>query len=405
MLYYAPPLRGSMASIRRPARGPARQASARLRAGVPLAAAAVAAAALLAAAAPAEAERVVCGDRLCTEVPGGYAGWKKAWFPQAAPAAGERAEAPEAGERAEAPAERAAPVRMDSGAAWAAAVHGAGRGHTMTELADGVYHYYDGAYSSLVVVSPEGVLVTDPAHDARAAELKKAVAGIADAPVTRIVLTHEHYDHAGGTSSFEGAEVICHENCIDMFRMDPFGTAPQKVDTEFDEFMEIDVGGIAVELHYMGPADGHAATVIYLPEERIVATADLYLPRALIPGAWQEDVNFVGKHRVLGEVATWDIRHAVNAHSPGTDPEDLRENARFMADLYEEVRGRILEARELGVDGYFEALLRMPQEIELEEYSDWEGYEEHLPRHVDRMIYSMAWSTCGLPGCDPFHGR
>ena len=70
------------------------------------------------------------------------------------------------------------------------------------QLADDVYMMSESHYTSLVVVGEDGVLITDPAFTPRAQSLKNAIAGITDKPVTRIVLSHEHYDHVGGTEVF-----------------------------------------------------------------------------------------------------------------------------------------------------------------------------------------------------------
>ena len=44
----------------------------------------------------------------------------------------------------------------------------------------------------------------------------------------------------------------------------------------FSTNMSIAVGEKVVELHYLGPGDGDATTVVYLPEEKIILTSDMY---------------------------------------------------------------------------------------------------------------------------------
>ncbi|MGB0895479.1 MAG: hypothetical protein ACPGUD_13855, partial [Parashewanella sp.] len=43
----------------------------------------------------------------------------------------------------------------------------------MTKLTDGVYQYHQYFYSSLVVITEDGVLVTDPSKAHRAADMRK----------------------------------------------------------------------------------------------------------------------------------------------------------------------------------------------------------------------------------------
>ena len=265
---------------------------------------------------------------------------------------------------------------------------------SMTMLAEGVYHYFGFRTSSLVVVGDDEVLVTDTSNPLLAQSLKAEVAKITDAPVTTIVLTHEHYDHVGGTGMFPEASVVCHRNCqavFDLFDVDAVGDVPEEVDVTFDKRHDIMVGDIQVQLHHLGPGDGDATTVIYLPAQQIVATADLYEPRALTHKNWVHDKNFTGTRAILNEVSTWPITHAINAHSTGTDPTDLMENVAYYNALYDAVRAAVEGAiAQAGVFfaayGLYETL---PQTLELEQYQGWGNYDSSFPAHVERMLLAI----------------
>ena len=272
----------------------------------------------------------------------------------------------------------------------------------LNELAPNVYHYFSAFYSNLIVVSDDGVLLTDPANTARAEELKEVIAGLTDAPVTAIVLTHEHYDHVGGTGVFDNATVYCHRNCQAIFdlhpsRTDPdiaipiLGDVPESI-TTYDEAMDLTMGDIVVQLRYLGPGDGDATTVIYLPEEQIVVTSDLYEPRALTGAGFVDDKHFTGVRYILNTISQWPLTHAVNAHSPGTDPQDLRENVQYYNDLYDAVKAEVDAAiaqaggAAFGAYGLFDTL---PPTFQLEQYQDWGNYESALPKHVQRMLLAI----------------
>ncbi len=264
---------------------------------------------------------------------------------------------------------------------------------TMTELADGVYHFFGLFSSSIVVVGDgsDGVLITDPANPLRAQQLKEEIAKVTDAPVTRIVLTHEHYDHVGGTSSFPDARIVCHRNCAPVFALASLGDVPAQVDEEFDTEWTVSAGGIEVQMRYLGPGDGDATIVIYLPQEQIVVTSDLYEPRALTEVAWVDDKNFVGVRRILNTVSEWPITHAVNAHSPGTDPVDMMENVEYYNDLFDAVYAPYVAAvAEVGPFAAGALLQTLPQTIELPKYQDWTNYDTAFPRHVERMFLAIS---------------
>ena len=258
------------------------------------------------------------------------------------------------------------------------------------QLADGVYMIDYLGYVSIAVVSGEDVLLTDPANDIRAAAVRDEVAMITDNPVTVIVLTHEHFDHAGGTSFFADADIVCQANCAAVFALDPFGAVPDEVDITFDRFLSLEVGGKQVELHSFGPADGEATTVVYLPDEMILYTADLYKPRGFVDGIWMGDVSYPGVRKVLDTVAEWPMEYAVNAHSAETDPEYLRESAGMVGALYDavyaELSGPVANSDYPALLGLLETL---PDSLSLEEYAEWDGYDEHFPAHVRQMIMGM----------------
>ena len=271
---------------------------------------------------------------------------------------------------------------------------------TVTELAPGVYHYFGFFSSSLIVVADDGVLITDPSISFRAELLKAEIAKLTDAPVTTIVLTHEHYDHAGGTELFPDAKIVCHYNCVPAFELYMLsdvpgaGGVPDVNSSNFvtySDFMQIDVGDTIVQLHYLGPGDGDATTIIYLPKEWIVVTADLYEPRALTSAAFVDDKNFMGVRKILNEISTWPLNHAINAHSPGTDTVDMMENVQYYNDLFDAVKAEVDAAVEAagGAYGAYGLFDTLPNELELTAYSDWANYDTAFPRHVQRMLLGI----------------
>lgn len=261
----------------------------------------------------------------------------------------------------------------------------------MKPLGAGAYGYFSDGYNSLVVIGDKGALVVDPAWSARAENIKKAVADVTDKPITHVVLTHEHYDHVGGTEVFKNAKIVCHSTCEKIFELDITGQAPKKVDLTFDEQMTIDLGGKTVELKHLGVGDGFATTVVYVPENQVVATADMYGPKFLTNAMWLEDKNYLGTRKILNEVASWPLKHALSGHSPDTSPVALKENAEYLNDLYEAVKKEIDAAMKAGGPGAVIKALAgpLPNKVKLPKYQDWQGYDQHFPKHVWRMGMSI----------------
>ncbi|MGB2028088.1 MAG: MBL fold metallo-hydrolase [Candidatus Puniceispirillaceae bacterium] len=259
----------------------------------------------------------------------------------------------------------------------------------VTRLTDNVHTVFWGFYNGLVVIGRDGVLITDPANDNRAAVLRDEIAKLTDLPVTHIVLTHEHFDHIGGTGAFPDAQIIAQEYIRAVLPLDPLNLAPDDIDVGFVDRHVIDMGTTRVELRFLGAGDGVATTVVHLPQERIAFTADLYEEERLTPASFLEDTNMVGVRRILHDMQRWNLVHAVTAHSAGTSPSILEANIRYFDDLYEAVYPPVAAAAQSDNPFAMYGLLdTLPETVTLADYAGWSGYE-HLPGHVRRMVLAI----------------
>ena len=259
------------------------------------------------------------------------------------------------------------------------------------ELADNVHMINLMGYTSLVVIGDDGVLITDTANPFRAARLRDEIAKLTDKPVTKLVLSHEHFDHTGGTEVFADAEIIAHENAKSLVNLDPLGLFPDEIHTTVDQELVIDMGTTTVELRHFGSADGAAALVVYLPAENIALTADLYGERSLSRAIMMSDTNLLGKRETLNALVDWNLTHSVNGHTPNTDPAILIEEAAFLNDLYDAVLPQVQEIlmNATSTGTLIGGIIEMSEALELPEYEDWANYNE-LPAYGIQMAFALV---------------
>jgi glyoxylase-like metal-dependent hydrolase (beta-lactamase superfamily II) len=90
------------------------------------------------------------------------------------------------------------------------------------QIAPGVFHLTDPSNNSLVIEQANGVVVVEGVlHDLRAgAIIDWITTNLPGKPITHLINTHHHADHAGGTRLFvaQGASVVVHEAAESFYR-------------------------------------------------------------------------------------------------------------------------------------------------------------------------------------------
>jgi glyoxylase-like metal-dependent hydrolase (beta-lactamase superfamily II) len=248
------------------------------------------------------------------------------------------------------------------------------------KIADGVYIYRWGpSYQSLFVVTPEGVVVTDPINAAAATAYLAEIRKITSAPIRYVVYSHHHYDHIVGGAIFKeaGATFIAHRNARPPLERLKH---PQIVmpDELVDERRVIELGGARIELLYVGRNHTDNSLILFLPSEKIVFAVD-FIAYKEVPWRGMFDAYLDEWKESLERVLALDWDQIVVGHSRlggvGTKA-DVRAQAQYMADLKEIIRvnqGKCID----------EAM----KEIKLPQYEDWTNYQQFLPLNVERMCH------------------
>ncbi|KIC40241.1 metallo-beta-lactamase [Ruegeria sp. ANG-R] len=253
----------------------------------------------------------------------------------------------------------------------------------MTELKDGVYQFHMAHYSSLIVITDDGVIVVDPNQEFRAEAMRAEIAKLTDQPVVKVLYSHPHFDHSRGGQIFkdEGAEFITHEGCAELLGRDLENRVVQPdVTYEGDEY-RIELGGKVVEMRYYGSNDGQCNSAIYMPKDKVLMAVDWHLQGFVnLPGRLNTH-DYVGSLNTLRRVTTeLEFDTVISGHMPMSSPEQLAEDLAFNEALFKAVSEGLAAGK---------TVEELKETVELPEFSHWFMYDQNLSAHVERMAYSI----------------
>src|SRR6266436_4807260 len=152
---------------------------------------------------------------------------------------------------------------------------------TKVEGTDGVYIFRYQGHQAMFVVTPDGVIATDPVGERRpaAAAYIAEIRKITQAPIKYVVYSHSHYDHIAGGKPFKdlGAVFVAHKNTKSLLesRKAPDIVIPDLVVD--DNGGKLELGGTTLELLYLGKNHGDNSLIMRLPKEKIIFVVD-FLP-------------------------------------------------------------------------------------------------------------------------------
>jgi glyoxylase-like metal-dependent hydrolase (beta-lactamase superfamily II) len=154
------------------------------------------------------------------------------------------------------------------------------------------YAFYD-QNIGLILGDGEALVIDTRSTHTQAREILAHVGNLTDAPVTVVVDTHGHFDHAFGNNVFRPAVIWGHERCVsfiertgDARRSKIAQEEPQLAydlgevvidppDKTFAEAATIEVGGRAVDLRYLGRGHTDHDIVISVPGTGVLWAGDL----------------------------------------------------------------------------------------------------------------------------------
>ncbi|MEP3637965.1 MAG: MBL fold metallo-hydrolase [Paracoccaceae bacterium] len=233
------------------------------------------------------------------------------------------------------------------------------------KVAGDVYRFQNNRHYALVTVTDAGVVVVDPINADAATWLKDNLSEITDKPITHLIYSHSHGDHASGGAALGAETVVAHENSPPQID----GVAPT---VRIGDTHEMEVGGKTFEMTYLGKGHGEDLIAVVVRPENVGFITDVAAPKRLpfrtMPSssvdAWIEQVR---------KVDTLDFEIFAPAHGNVGVRSDVGDVITYMETLRSEVLAGLKEGK---------SIRDLQASVTLDAYSDWLGYDLMRPQNV-----------------------
>jgi cyclase len=132
---------------------------------------------------------------------------------------------------------------------------------------DILYVLIGGGGNTLALMRDDGVVVIDTKQPGWGVSIREAIEAATDRPVTTIINTHAHADHAGGNKDFLGmVEIVAHANAA---------AAVGATRTVTDKLTLLS-GPDQIDLYYFGRGHTNGDLVVVFPQKRLAYLGDLF---------------------------------------------------------------------------------------------------------------------------------
>ena len=213
-------------------------------------------------------------------------------------------------------------------------------------LADGLYLVPGGGGNTAVFITAAGVVVVDPKYATAWPALEAQIRALTSQPITHVILTHAHPDHAGAVEVLPAdVEVIGHLQTIR--RVIDFGWLQRRGATPnvrvFADRVTLFTGADTITLVSHGPAHTDGDALVVFHAARVLHAGDLF-PDTVAPIANIEGGgDGVGLARTLTAAAAGihDVDRVITGHGTVMTWHDFTTFAGFVQMLVDYVRAEM----------------------------------------------------------------
>jgi len=259
-----------------------------------------------------------------------------------------------------------------------APLHAQDAKRSITKIAGDLYRFQNNFHFSVFLVTPDGIIATDPINAQAATWLKGELKSRFGVPVKYLIYSHDHVDHiAGGEVFAPQATVIAHERARATIIGEQRPTATPEV--TFTDRMTVTLGGKSVELIYLGLSHSDNMIVMHFPEERALYTVDFVSVKRL-PYKNLSDAYMPEWIDAVRQVEAMDFDILVPGHGAMGTRADATEHRQYLQALY----SAVLDGARKG-----QSLDDMKKGIMLEEFKHMSMYDKWRELNIEG-VYSRV---------------
>lgn len=235
-------------------------------------------------------------------------------------------------------------------------------------VAGDVYLFQNNFHMSLIVSTTEGTVRIDPINAEAGNWLNDNLSEVAEMPVTHLIYSHSHGDHASGGGAHPDALTIAHEDAPDAID----GVVP---DMRVGDTHVMEIGGKSFEMTNLGSGhDNHMLVTVVRPEN-VAFIVDVAAPKRLpfqnFGGANIDD--WIGQ---IEAALTIDFEIFAPGHGSVGTKGDLEDALVYMTDL----RAAVLAGLKAG-----KTVEQLKTDLTMDAYSDWGQYDAWRELNIEGM--------------------
>jgi glyoxylase-like metal-dependent hydrolase (beta-lactamase superfamily II) len=246
----------------------------------------------------------------------------------------------------------------------------------ITQVTDEVYRFQNRFHVNMFVLTGDGVVVTDPINHEAATWLRTEIGKLTGQPISDLIYSHSHGDHASGGSGYgEIANIMAQQNAAPAID----GVKPT---VRFSDRMSFTRGDKTFELTYLGPGHGTDLMAIVVRPDNVAFVVDAVSSKRLFyrdfPGANLDD--WIDQVRKIDSL---EFEVMIGGHGPIGTKSDVADGIAYL----EELRAAVLKGLKAG-----KSVDELKQSVMMEKYRDWAAYDNWRELNVQGMARFLTKS-------------